>query len=348
MIASKTRMGGNIHLLLGTLLLSACMSMQKSPINTQAIDTRYLPSPDIQLVIDGLGPCTDAGDRTLRLKSGEPVNILVHGCYASAGRFRALAQVFAFQGQQAICYNYDDRASLAVVARDLRQSLDSLAGLTGHPEITLIGHSQGGLIARHALTTGIAETSDLNQTRQQLITLSAPFSGIRAADHCASHTARIISLGLVIPICMAISGDKWLEITHASDFIRRPGRLHPSVEEHLLIATDEAGSCRTRTDDQCREDDYVFSLAEQKLPPTLTSPLVRQITLKAGHTEIVGIGEHIPEVLIRTLQEEGILGKPEPARMSAYDNLLKTLYLSEWGRTATRNLNHVPARIHSD
>jgi hypothetical protein len=297
------------------------------PEDRRPIDSRYLPEPDLNLSIEGLGPCNDQADRSFQLKQGEPVTVLVHGCASSAGRYRSLAQVFAFKGQQTICYDYNDRDSLDKVAGHLHQTLDTLSAQSGNPEITLIGHSQGGLISRRALTTEQGESPNLDQSRQRLITLSAPFSGISAADHCASPTARVISLGLVIPICMAISGDKWFEITHASDFIRKPGQLKPQVTEHLLIATDETESCRTEREGQCLEDDYVFSLTEQILAAPHIDPVVRELTLKAGHAEIVGNGDQIPEKLIRTLQQEGVLAATDPARVAAYRRLLESLYL---------------------
>jgi hypothetical protein len=127
---------------------------------------------------------------------------------------------------------------------------------------------------------------------------------------------------------MAISGDKWFEITHASDFIRKPGQLLPSVTEHLLIATDETESCRTEQEGQCLEDDYVFSLTEQILPSPDIDPVVRELTLKAGHAEIVGSGDQIPEKLIRALQQEGVLAATEPTKVAAYRRLLESLYLN--------------------
>jgi hypothetical protein len=329
------------------LPLTACTSIQQRAEDRRPIDSRYLPEPDLNLSIDGLGPCNDQADRSFQLKRGAPITVLVHGCASSAGRYRSLAQVFAFKGQQTLCYDYNDRASLDKVAGHLRQTLDSLSAQAGNPEITLIGHSQGGLISRRALTTEHGESPNLDLSRQRLITLSAPFSGIRAADHCASPTARIISLGLVIPLCMAISGDKWFEITHASDFIRKPGQLNPQVTEHLLIATDETESCRTEQDGQCLEDDYVFSLAEQILPTPHIDPVVKALTLKAGHAEIVGNGDQIPEKLIRALEQEGVLATSDPAKVVAYRRLLEALYLNN-PKTSTQHdqadvFAHLPA-----
>jgi hypothetical protein len=163
---------------------------------------------------------------------------------------------------------------------------------------------------------------------QQLITLSAPFSGISAADHCASTTARVISLGLVIPICRLISGDKWFEITHASDFIRRPGRLHPGVHRHLLVMTDETESCRNWEDRDCTEDDFVFSLAEQALPPAADTPSVEKRVIRAGHAEIVGNKHHVPHKLIGLLQESGILRQTETSRLVAFNRRLREIFLA--------------------
>jgi len=111
-----------------------------------------LPPPDTQLHIAGLGPCTDSPDRTLRFDASQPLHVLVHGCFGSSGQFRALAQVLAFHGQQAACFTYDDRAKLTESANELRQALKQLADVSRVPQVTVIGHSQGALIARKSLT----------------------------------------------------------------------------------------------------------------------------------------------------------------------------------------------------
>jgi pimeloyl-ACP methyl ester carboxylesterase len=285
-----------------------------------------LPTPDVTLVIDGLGQCTDQADRSLRLKYGAPVNVLVHGCEASAGRFRTLAQVFAFQGQQTVCYSYNDRHSLTRVAADLRRRLEQLASATGRPPLTLIGHSQGGLIARHAMRESDEVAPALTGSRQRLVTISAPFAGISAADHCASPVARVISLGLVVPICWAISGEKWYEITHASDFMRKPGRLRPSVTGHLNVVTDERGSCRRADGETCLEDDFVFTLAEQTLPENGIDERVRSQVLKAGHAEVVGTGRDTPFKLIGLLQEQGVLNQTPVVRRLEFQRYLARVY----------------------
>ncbi len=310
-------------------MMVACTQPRQDEKALEIIDTRYLPAPDLTLDIKGLGPCTDQADRTIHLSSNDPVVVLVHGCFASSGRFRSLAEVFVFQGQQAICYNYDDRDSLKSVGRDLRRALDRLAEALNQQTIILIGHSQGGLISRYALKQAEFPAPSLTTSEQHLITISAPFSGISAADHCASTTARVISLGLVIPICMAISGDKWYEITHASDFMRYPGALNPGVNEHLLITTDERESCRRWKDNSCQEDDFVFSLEEQTLPGNAADPAIDQLTVQAGHAEIVGDSHTIPSKLIDVLQDKGILLETQANQLPRFEQRLSELFIEQ-------------------
>ena len=307
-------------------LFAGCSVAPPAPSAAAAIDTSRLPPPDLRLAIPNLGPCTDEPDRTLALNAGQPVTVLVHGCFGSAGKFRQLAQVLAFQGQQTACFSYDDRASLMKSSGDLARAVDSLAARLAQPDITVLGHSQGGLVARKAL---IAERSDRlgGAANLRLVTVSAPFAGIRAARPCGNPLWRAGTLGLLDLTCWALSGDKWHEITDASPFIREPGTLLPGVREHLKIATDEAQICR-RQDEQgrCLKDDFVFTLAEQYFPPVDRAPRVRAFDLKAGHAGVVGETGGVPEELIAILQREAVIRPTEPARLSQFQRLLRRLY----------------------
>ncbi len=252
---------------------------------------------------------------------------MVHGCLGSAGRFRALAEVFAFSGQQAVCFSYNDRDSLLVSSGQLSASLEQLAARIESKEITVIGHSQGGLIARKALVANHADSQQQINTELKLITVSAPFSGIKAAGHCSSTLGRILSLGLTVPICMIASGDKWYEITGASEFINQPGELIQQVEAHLKINTDETGSCRRAdVDNNCAEDDFVFSLGEQRNKAVDEGEKVINLDARAGHVEIVGDQRVAPVKLIAILQQQGVLKDPEPEQLAAFNELLTRLY----------------------
>jgi len=308
---------------------AGCASTSELPPELDHIDNTSLPAADLALNISGLGPCTDNPDRTLHLNSTQPIVVLAHGCLASAGRFRSLAQVFAFHEQQSICFSYDDRDSLTVSATQLVTALDELASHMNNLQATVIGHSQGGLIARNAFTNERIQPlgADLDL---RLVTISSPYAGVAAADHCALPFARAVSLGLVVPICKVISGDKWHEITYASDFIRKPGTLIGQVGDFIKIVTDEHDSCR-RYDDggRCIEDDYVFSPEEQYYPAVDNSPRVIPVEVKAGHSEIVGNATVTPDKLITILQQKDIMRATPAVKTVALNALLNMLYLTE-------------------
>ncbi|HEY5764252.1 MAG TPA: alpha/beta hydrolase, partial [Rhodocyclaceae bacterium] len=274
----------------GLTLLAGCTVFGPTPhiADTSAIDSGRLPEPDLSLDIPGLGPCTDSPDRRVQLNASHPVTVMVHGCFGSAGRFRALSDVLAFHGQQNVCFSYDDRDSLEKSSAELARALERLASSMPRSAINVIGHSQGGLVSRRAL---ISERDDALTTDSpiRLVTVSAPFSGIRAARFCAYTWLRVASLGLQDLACRAVSGDKWYEITYASDLINQPGELLPVVNDHLKIVTDERDSCRRRSAaGACLEDDHVFELAEQYQSAVDADRRVANVEIRAGHVEIVG------------------------------------------------------------
>jgi hypothetical protein len=308
-------------------VLSGCSTPAPTAPNLVRIDTTNLPPPDLALKIAGLSPCTATPDATLHLNSKEPVNIIVHGCMGSAALFRSLAQVFAFHGQQTICFSYDDRDSLMQSSAELIDALRSLSAGMKSRRMTVIGHSQGGLVSRKALIKEREDRFLAGNASLELVTISAPYAGIAAADHCASPKARYLSLGLVIPICKLISGNKWYEITHPSSFIQQPGELLDQVATHLKIVTDETDTCRDYDQNgKCVEDDFVFSLDEQYFEPVDAASCVENIVVSAGHVEIVGDHDVAPKKLIDLLQQKGIMHQTPPARQNALSTLLARLY----------------------
>jgi pimeloyl-ACP methyl ester carboxylesterase len=306
--------------------LVACNGQSVQLADQRELDPGRLPRPDVSVTIPQLGPCTDNPDRSLSLNASYPVTVLVHGCFGSAGKFRSLAQVMAFHGQQTACFSYDDRDSLMRTSGELVAAVEQLAGQMKTPQITVLGHSQGGLVARKAL---IEERQDRVRPSAdlRLVTISAPFAGISVAGTCGNTLLRIASLGLLDLTCWAVSGDKWHEITAASSFIRQPGTLLPNVRQHLKIATDEAEICR-RQDAQgrCLKDDYVFSLTEQYFPPVDQARGVLALDLKAGHAGVIGESGEVPRELISILQREGVIAPTEPQRLSALERLLQRIY----------------------
>lgn len=314
--------------ILGALLfalLAGCGTRAPLDPAYYELDPGSLPTPNVTLNIPGLGPCTDNPDRSLHLDTSQPLNVLVHGCFGSSGEFRGLAQVLAFHGQQTACFTYDDRDGLTHSATDLRLALDQLAGQTHVPRITVIGHSQGALIARKSLTD-LVVAPPVRQPELELVTISGPFGGIASAETCGRTWLQVASLGLVPLSCYIVTGAKWMDITYSSRFIREPGRLESPVSRYLKIDTDERNTCRREVEGRCVEDDDVFSLAEQHNPQVESDPRLLAVMVRAGHVEIVGDKRVAPVKLISVLQEQGVLRPTAPERRSAFNDLLARIY----------------------
>ena len=308
-------------------LLGGCASLEPPNPAYFEIEPGRLPRADVSLSIPGLGPCTDNPDRSLRVDSSQPVHVLVHGCFGSSGQFRGLAQILAFHGQQSACFTYDDRANLTRSAADLRRAVDLLAEQTRSPQITVIGHSQGALIARKSLTElALLPPPPSSQTDLRLVTISGPFAGIAAAETCGKTWLYPLTLGLLPASCYLITGAKWADITFSSRFIREPGALLPQVSRYLKIDTDERGSCRREKEGRCLETDDVFSLDEQRSSQVETDARTLRVQERAGHVEIVGDKQASPVKLISILQDQGVIRPTAPERLSAFNQLLVRVY----------------------
>ncbi len=313
---------------LATALLSGCVVYSPAYVpDPQPIERGRLPVPDVVVEIPRLGPCTDSQDRTLRFSSSQPIAVLVHGCNGSAGNFRSLAQLYAFHGQQAVCFNYDGRDSLVVSSGQLIAAVDELAGHVRDRSVMVIGHSMGGLVARKAMEAERRAQWRRGDANLQLVTVSAPLAGIKAANTCGSRPLHWLSLGTLPGLCWIISGDNWFEITAPSDFIQRPGPLLPSVQRYLKVVTDERDTCRQRTaGGLCLESDHIFSVAEQYQPVIDGYPRLTNVEVQAGHVEIVGYQQVAPRKLLAILQQQGMLAPTPPERRSALERLLAELY----------------------
>ena len=181
-------------------LVGCTISLPYLP-ESQQLERGSLPPPDVAVDIPYLRSCTDSPIRTLKFNSSYPVTVLVHGCNGSAGHFRSLAQLYAFHGQQAVCFSYNDRDSLVDISGQLITALDSLASHIRNRNLMVIGHSMGGLVARKAMERdrrGEWQNDDVNI---RLATISAPFAGIEIASHCGIKFLHWLSLGTVPGIC---------------------------------------------------------------------------------------------------------------------------------------------------
>jgi hypothetical protein len=315
--------------LTGLVLLGGCAHQQETYVDSPLSNAAYLPEADVTVQISSLSNCTHPNDNELHLNSHEPVTVIVHGCFSSAGRFRSLADVFAFHGQQTVCFNYDDRDSMTESSKELIDALEKLSAVLVDQDITIIGHSQGGLVARRALIEERSDRIDLSTADLDLVTISAPFGGIQAAAHCGSKVLAWLSLGLTKPLCQIITGRKYREIHANADFILQPGQLSPIVDEHLKIVTDEVNTCRVYNEQgDCVEDDFVFSVDEQNQRNVDRQPGVTSLLVSAGHVEIVGDANTVPEKLIKILQQHEYLRATPEEDQEAFARLLVDLYLS--------------------
>jgi len=293
----------------------------------QPLQSGRLPIPNKMVTIQNLGPCTDSPDSTLHFNSNHPITVLVHGCNGSAGRFRSLAQLFAFHGQQAVCYSYDDRDSLVDISEQLVTALDELSGHIEHQNLTLIGHSMGGLVARKAMEQERSDRWQQDGSNLKLVTVSAPLGGIEVARTCGNKLLHWLTLGLLPASCWAVSGDNWYQITPQSHFIQSPGPLSPTLKGYLKIVTDESQTCRRiNAKGKCIEDDYIFSLSEQYNPIIDQYPMITNVEVKAGHVEIVGYKDVAPRKLLSILQDQEVLAPTPKERQVALERLLAELY----------------------
>jgi pimeloyl-ACP methyl ester carboxylesterase len=273
--------------------------------------------------IPGLGPCGEGPGRDAVIAPDRPLVVLVHGCNASAARYRSLARVFEFHGQEALCFEYNDRARVSRSARQLRMALSALGDRLGQRELVVIGHSQGGLVARMAVTGHEQVIPPL-----RLVTVSTPFNGIRAAEDCGARWLHALTLGVTVAICRSVAGAKWNEIHPQARAVLHPPSLPDSVQDHLRVLTDERNTCRRKApgSDECLEDDYVFSLEEQRNLRMDADARVHLTEVAAGHAEIVGNESIEPRKLIGILQAQDIMASTPPERASALKALLDRLF----------------------
>ncbi len=278
--------------------------------------------------IDGLSSCRPEDGDLVRIDPNRPLTLFIHGCNFSSGGFRTLARVFEAHGQQTLCFNYNDRDRLSTSASQLVTALEALETRLPGGDLTIMGHSQGGLVARHAVVQDRKRPLHVDKDlRIRLVTVSSPFAGIDSSRHCGITWLHFVTLGVTAVVCQGIAGSKWLDIYPGSGFMRRPGTMSSVVTGHVKIVTDERGTCRRlRADGSCAERDFIFALDEQYSTVVDADRRVAGIEVKAGHIEIVGERGTPPTKLIEILQAQKILVETPAERRVEIARLLKQLY----------------------
>lgn len=280
------------------------------------------------MLVEGLSACVPGTTSPLTLDPARPLTLLVHGCNASLGEFRSLSAVFEAHGQQTLCFVYDDRDRIEDSSAQLIAALTPLEDLLEPGELTLLGHSQGGLVCRRAL---VADRPDAHRPRAgfryRLVTVSSPFAGIRASHLCGKTWLHVITLGVTMATCQAVTGSKWPEIFPGSKYLQQPGRLGEATRRSVQVVTDERGACLERArDGSCAVSDDVFSLEEQQNPAVEADARVQSVQLRAGHSAVVGIQGEPPNALIEALQTHGVLAQTPTDQKEQLADLLAALY----------------------
>lgn len=262
--------------------------------------------------VSGLLPCGGAGGGEVELDPDRPLVLFVPGRDDPGTRYRELATRFEQEGRQAACFDYHGRESIAESSGRLIRALEQLEARLSPSRLLLVGHGQGGLIARRAL---VRERPDALRTRDGftygLVTVAAPLGGVQSSADCGRLWIHVLTLGASALACHLVAGESWQELLPGSGLVTHPGTLLGQVRQALEIVTNERGACRRRgVEGTCAVPDSRFSLAEQANQVVEGDPRLRRIEVTAGHEEIVGEVGAPPEKLIALLETEGLLAPP--------------------------------------
>jgi pimeloyl-ACP methyl ester carboxylesterase len=96
--------------------------------------------------------------------------VLVHGFLGNPSHFRPLRRFLVARGfRNFATFAYAPRVDHEELARRLGRVIEAVCEVTGRDEVDVVGHSLGGLVARHLLERGAS-------TRvRRLVTLGAPY-----------------------------------------------------------------------------------------------------------------------------------------------------------------------------
>ncbi|MFM0520732.1 alpha/beta fold hydrolase [Caballeronia jiangsuensis] len=122
----------------------------------------------------------DTGKWFLVTDARVPVVVFVHGFTAHGRYLSRLAEFVAAHGFAAALFNYDSYRGIDQAARDLEMLLGELDEVIREDGIFLVGHSMGGLVARHFVQYG-AERSGIRV--RGIATLGTPHSGALSKRH---------------------------------------------------------------------------------------------------------------------------------------------------------------------
>ncbi|MET7616467.1 alpha/beta fold hydrolase [Streptomyces sp. NPDC005408] len=132
------------------------------------------------------GPEPHPSDAVLLLAGGpvHPPVVLLHGFVDNRSVFVLLRRTLARHGRQQVeCLNYSPlTCDIRTAAELLGRHVEQICARTGRPEVDIVGHSLGGLIARYYV-----QRLGGDQRVRTLVTLGTPHSGTAVAPLASAH-----------------------------------------------------------------------------------------------------------------------------------------------------------------
>ena len=120
---------------------------------------------------------------------GHPPLIFVHGLGGNRGNFLLMAGYFRLMGRRrSYKIHFDPGQSMADMAAALADFITQVLAVTGAPQVEMVAHSLGGIVARMAITDhGLG-----GDTVKTLVTLGSPHRGTYAARFANTETTRLL------------------------------------------------------------------------------------------------------------------------------------------------------------
>src|SRR5262245_53592954 len=117
--------------------------------------------------------------------------IVVHGYAMNRTSFVPLAYRMARAGLGPILgFEYWSLGRTAAAARQLAWFVEHVQGMTGAPQVDIIGHSMGGVVARYYVTLLGGDGAVAN-----LVTLGSPHAGTDVSEYGIGHPTRELVVG---------------------------------------------------------------------------------------------------------------------------------------------------------
>ncbi|MGB3442619.1 MAG: alpha/beta fold hydrolase [Actinophytocola sp.] len=158
----------------------------------------------------------------------DPV-VIVNGTFGPAFFYEPLAARLRADGNDAHIFELTNLGTgdIAATARDLARFVDGVRAATGAAKVDLVGHSQGGLVARHYVKYLGGEA-----TVDSLVSLGAPHYGTAVAN-IADFFGAGNCLGIVACQQMAVGSDFVNELNAGDDTIGsvRYTNLYTALDE---------------------------------------------------------------------------------------------------------------------